>query len=338
MNYFKDFVGNNQLTARLAQDISHHSLSHAYIIEGPKGSGRHTFAQQVVSAIECRSQKIAPCGECLPCRKILSGNSPDVINISFVGEKSSIGVESIREIKNGICIAPNELSIKAYIIDSADSLTLQAQNALLLSLEEPPSYIVFFLICENSSNLLETIKSRAPILRTERLSSQEVEDFILKTDSRARALKDDDRESFETLLFVADGCIGQALDLLDAKTRKQVFDMRDKAKKLVSMLYSPRPDQVFDIISSLGNKRPEILRQISLLQYALRDLILLKKSDTASLCFFEDRENAAELSTHFTSQGLFSLYDSTLVATDDLERNANIKLALFTMMQRAKLI
>ena len=88
----------------------------------------------------------------------------------------------------------------------------------------------------------------------------------------------------------------------------------------------------------MGSKRQEISRQIVFLQYAIRDLILLKKSDEVSLCFFEDRENAAELATHFTSKQLIDLYDATVTALEDLEHNTNVRLTLISMMQNANLI
>ena len=158
--YFPNIVGNDALIRRLSKDISENRLSHAYVLEGAKGSGRHTIAKEAIAAIECEARSdgkthiSVPCGRCKSCEKILSGKSPDVITLGLEGERSTIGVEIIRNLKNDIFTAPNDLSVKAYIIEDADLMTPQAQNAFLLSLEEPPAYIIFFLICENSENLL----------------------------------------------------------------------------------------------------------------------------------------------------------------------------------------
>ena len=341
MTFFEKIVGNHALKDRLTRDIESNSLSHAYIIEGPHGSGRHTIALTAVAAIACQqrgSLGSVPCGKCANCRKILSGQSPDVSLISLEEDKASIGIEAIRSIKEGLYVAPNDIDVKVYIIDDADKLTAQAQNAFLLSLEEPPSYVLFFLICENSSLLLETVRSRAPTLRTEKVSCREVENYLLSNDNRARELKEQAPDEFNTIIHISDGCIGYALELLSGRQRKLVFDCRKVAMDIISMLSSPNRASVFETIVSMGSKRQEISRQLIFLQLAIRDLLLLKKSDDVSLCFFDDRENASELATHFTSKQLVELYDATVRALEDLEHNANVRLTLISMMRNANLI
>jgi len=338
-NYFKDVIGNGILTERLSRDIKENKLSHAYILEGPRGSGRHTIALNAAAALCCEERHgDVPCKKCRSCEKIFGGKSPDIITLGLEDDKASIGVETVRFLRNDIHVAPNDLSTKVYIIEDADRMTVQAQNAFLLSLEEPPSYILFFLICENSTDLLETVRSRAPSLRTERLTHEQVEGYILAHDKRARELKETSAEDFKTLISVSAGSIGYALELLDTRRRKQVFEYRKTAASLISMLSSKNRRGALEAISVFGTKRAEVIRQISFLQYAIRDLLLLKKSDDAPLCFFEDREEAIELSTLFTANGLFALYDASVIAVDDLEANSNVRLALMNMMQRAKLI
>ncbi|MBQ3013335.1 MAG: hypothetical protein IJD74_07335 [Clostridia bacterium] len=342
--YFPNIVGNDALIRRLSKDISENRLSHAYVLEGAKGSGRHTIAKEAIAAIECEARSdgkthiSVPCGRCKSCEKILSGKSPDVITLGLEGERSTIGVEAIRNLKNDIFTAPNDLSVKAYIIEDADLMTPQAQNAFLLSLEEPPSYIIFFLICENSENLLETVRSRAPTLRTQRSSSEELEEYLLKNDSRAAELKNTSPREWEEIVCASQGSIGNGLELLDAKKRARLLEYRGVAKKLVTMLGRSNKVAALESISSFGTKRSEVCRQLSFLQSALRDLLLLKKCETAPLCFFERRDDAIELSTNFTAHTLLSLYDASLVAMDDLEANANVRLTLMNMLQSAGLI
>lgn len=331
-------VGNAALKRRISNDIDNNTLSHAYIIEGPIGSGRHTLALNIAAALSCERRESAPCYTCKSCRKILETGSPDVIIQGLEGDKVTIGVESIRRIKEDIVIAPNDLDYKVYVIENADAMTVQAQNAFLLSLEEPPAYVMFFLICESSNSLLETIRSRAPILRVERLEGSEVENYVLEHDNRARALRDDDEKAFNTVIFAANGCIGKALSLLDAPKRKALFDERETAQKILSILSCPNRTEVLDIISSLGKKRTDVSRYLVSVQYAVRDLIMLKKSDSASLCFFPDREEAQELSTRYTSSSLISLYNALCIACDELDANSNVRLTLLGMAQRAGLI
>ena len=180
--YMNNIIANESLRNRLCEDIIEGTLSHAYIIEGKRGSGKHTVATLTAAALACEEKKNAelplPCMNCPSCRKILQGLSPDVIKVSSL-EKATIGVDTIRFLKEDVSLVPNDLENKVYIIEEADKMTDQAQNAFLLTLEEPPSYVVFFLLCENSEKLLETIKSRAPILRTEPVSIELIDEYIM---------------------------------------------------------------------------------------------------------------------------------------------------------------
>ncbi len=330
-------VGNFDLKARICADISEGSLSHAYILEGRRGSGRRTLALTIAAALSCNAET-RPCSKCKSCQKILSGHSPDIINITREEDKVTLGVDAIRKIKEDMATAPNDLDKKFYIINDADSMTVQAQNAFLLSLEDPPEYAMFFLICENATALLETVRSRAPALRLGRLSCHELEDSILSRDKRAERLKQEDGEAFKAVVFLSDGCMGEALSLLDAKKRKALFDQRETAERLISLLTRPDRAAALGMISAIGTKRTEVQKYLTSAQYALRDLILLKKTDSAPLSFYIDRENAQELSTRFSSSSLISLYDAICSALSELEANANVRLTLLGMAQNAGLI
>ena len=214
---FTDLVGNEKLRKRLAEDLLTGRFAHAYILEGAPGTGKHTLALRIAMALACENRGRdgipLPCMECTACRKILSGNSPDVI-FERRGEKATLGVETVREIHNDVYIAPNELNDKVYIIEDAHLLTVQAQNAFLLTLEEPPAYVRFLLLSESSSMLLETVRSRAQTLRTEPIPPQEIERYLIKSDERARSLKSASPDEFRELIAAANGSIGRALRLL----------------------------------------------------------------------------------------------------------------------------
>ncbi len=342
-NYFSSLLGNSALTRRLSKDINENTLSHAYILEGPRGSGRHTMAKLTVAALSCdelraQSGHAVPCGSCRNCKKILEDACSDIKAIGLEGDKVTIGVEAIRLLKEGMYTAPSDLAYKVYIIEDADKMTVQAQNAFLLSLEEPPSYILFFLICENAANLLETVRSRAPTLRMEPLPAEQIKTYLLQHDKRALALREESEAAFERLVFCSEGSLGKAIELLDAKKRKALFDSRDAAESLLQSLASKSRTTAFSAVLTMGSKRPEVIERLTVLQIALRDLILLKKSEEAPLCFFENRERAADLSARFTSTALFSLYDASAATIDDLEMNANLKLSLMSFLQSAGLI
>lgn len=335
---FDNIVGNDALKGRISRDVAENTVSHAYIIEGPSGSGRHTLAKNIAAALSCLSEGHVPCGRCKSCKKIFSDGSPDVKVVGFIDEKVTIGVDQIREIKEDMATFPGELKVKVYIIENAESLTVQAQNSFLLSLEEPPEYVRFFLICESANSLLETVRSRAPALRMSRLSDSKVKEYITKNDSRARSLATEEPESFKILVHAADGRIGRALALLGGRERKAMLEERRIAEEIISLLSSPNRAETLEIISTLGNKRQGVIKYLTAVEYAIRDLILLKKSESVSLCFYTDKEVAQEISTRFTSSSLISLYDAISEAVSELEANSNVRLTVLNMMQKAGLI
>lgn len=135
-------------------------LSHAYILSGPPGSGRHDTASQIAAAMVCSSAGKRPCGRCQNCKKVAEGIHPDVITITREADRREIYVAQIRAMLADAAVLPNEAEKKVYIIDQADALNAAAQNAMLKGLEEPPPYVAFLLIAENPGLLLETVRSR----------------------------------------------------------------------------------------------------------------------------------------------------------------------------------
>lgn len=339
---FSDVVGNEALCARLLSDLTQGRLSHAYIIEGASGTGKHTLALRIAAALACERASDPnvplPCHSCTSCRKILSGNSVDVIYVNR-GDKATLGVDPIRALRGDVYIAPNDTSAKVYIIEEAHLMTPQAQNAFLLTLEEPPEYVLFLLLCESATALLETVRSRAPILRTERIPPADIGVHLLRVSSEAVMLQRNSPEELSELLVAADGSIGRALELLDPKARKPILAQRALAKDFVR-LAAARRDGVatMRLISSLGQKRDEVSDQLSAVLLCLRDLLLLKQTESAPLCFFADREEAGALAYQFTTPSILRLYDVVSDAIDQLRQNRNVRLTLTALAVGAGLL
>ena len=337
-----EIVGNDALKQRLCRDILSSSLSHAYILEGADGSGRHTLALNSAAALACEAKNDAnaplPCGVCPACKKILERKSPDVIFVGSEG-KATLGVDAARFIKEDVYTVPNDLEDKIYIIEDADKMTPQAQNAILLTLEEPPSFVHFFLLCNNASTLLETIRSRAPILRTEPIDRAAISEYICAHDRRAAQMKLSSEKEFEELLTSASGGIGRALELLEPKVWKPIHELRCFVDELVSAAVNGSTARtLLPLFSRFSSKRDILERELSLLLEALRDLILLKKTDDAPLSFYCDRNDAIELCDRTTIAFLHGFYSAVASAIDENKRNANVKLLTLKMAISAKLI
>ena len=339
---FSAVVGNRKLCERLGNDIIASKLPHAIILEGPHGTGKHTIAKASAAALVCEekenAQKPLPCLSCLACRKVMENKSPDVITVGCE-DKATIGVDAVRFIKEDISIIPNDSDYKVYIIEDADKMTAQAQNALLLTLEEPPAYAHFFLLCENSGSLLETIRSRAPILRTELLSKDEIDEYISSHDRRAAQMKLSDPSGYGELLMASGYGIGQALEYLEPKSYATVKQTRALATDFVTTVIRSRgASEALPVISKFSSKRDVLAEQLSAVSEAVRDLIVMKKSDTAKLCFFADRDFAIELSDKASTIALFELMEAVEEASDEIGRNANVKLCLMKLAAKTGIL
>ncbi|MBE6530394.1 MAG: hypothetical protein E7680_07365 [Ruminococcaceae bacterium] len=332
-SFFPTFFGNESLRSALGEEILSDRLGHAYILEGPLGTGKHTLAFQIAAALACEQKTEdgvpLPCMQCPSCRKILSGNSPDVIFVGREDGKATIGVDTIRETRNFSYMAPNELEDKIYIFEDAQAMTPAAQNALLLILEEPPAYLRFFLLTDGSIPLLETIRSRAPTLRLTRLSKPLLQEKLLETEPEARALQAQSPTEFRELIAAADGSMGRAKKMLDPKFRQSVLEDRRMARSFAELAASrSKASTAIPFLNGFGSRREEVINRLLMILLCIRDLSLLKQSETAPLCFFDDREEATDLAFRFTAPELMRYSREISSAMDALYRNANIRLVL----------
>ncbi len=340
--YMNRIIGNSALRKRLCEDIISNGFSHAYIIEGIKGSGKHTLSMLTAAALSCKKKHDAhvplPCMECESCSKILRDLSPDVVKVSSEG-KATLGVDKIRFLKEDVYIPPNDLDAKIYIIEDADRLTAQAQNAFLLTLEEPPAYVVFLLLCENSGALLETIRSRAPILRTEPIPNELIDEYISQNDTRAASMKQNAPSEYKELIMAAENGIGRALELLEQRSFDSVLTQRKLAKDFIATALSRfDPQQALTLGTRFSSKRDGLSRELELIRAALRDLILSKKSDNAPLCFYESREDAIDLSDNTSIRRLLDLMECVQRASERISLNANVKLTVTSLLSECDMI
>ncbi len=335
-----NFIGNDDLYNYLTSCAKANSLSHAYILLGGKGTGKHTLARLIAAAANCekRTDENAPipCCECSSCKHILSDNSADLIYISREKDKASIGIDPIRLIKSDIVLYPNDGDFKVYIIDEAHTMTTQAQNALLLTLEEPPPYVIFILLCEHTETILETIKSRAPILRMKTPERSETIEYLNANHPSARTFIKNSPSDFEQIYMAAAGSIGRILELIGSSERKQLLQNREIVERFVNVVAHRTLARDFaELLSLFPQKRDDrekLINLFSQIQSALRDLMVVKKADEPSMIFFTDKVYAEELSYCISVQKISETIAKIEDARISLLRNANIKLTLTNLL------
>ena len=333
---FSAIRGNHKLCKRLADEIAEGRFPHAYILAGKPGSGKQTLALQIAAALACKSRVALPCGVCDSCQKILGGFSPDVIFIRKDADKKEFTVNLIRQIKDSLYIAPNELEKRVYILEDTETMNANAQNAFLKMLEEPPSYVVFLLLCSNTENLLETVKSRAPVLYTEKLPAEEIRAFLLENSPRAREMAQSDPQKLQTITIAADGSIGLAMSLCEesdkhAALQKSVLDFLTAwtAPALTDL------DLFCDRLPITGDGMTDFLNA---LKKALRDVAIAKYDTVPDLMFFSSFEEAEPIAARITVSKALKLSAAADTLIDKLKFYLDTRLAAVTFCSDARRI
>ncbi len=337
-NAFSKIICNEHQKKLIASLIREDKLSHAYIITGPAGSGKRTFADLIAAAAECTHRHDEsfplPCGKCPSCEKILSHGAVDVTYIRRPEDRTQIVVGQIRALQSDVYVSSTEQKNKIYIIEDAHIMNEQAQNAFLTTLEEPPKNVIFLLLCENPELLLETIKSRAQIIPMEKIPHADTERYLIENSPKARALKESSPESLREIIVSANGSIGAALDYLDAKASKKLLEKRAAAKELLSLSLDRRKRvELVSLFSTLSKKkRDELCELFSLVTLALRDIAAEKKAQDCPSLFFTSKKETGELAELISLPGIFIMSDALESAISALSANANVQITLAMLL------
>ena len=205
---FESLLGNERLKENLRGSIAKNRISHFYLISGPQGCGKHTLAKLLAAAVLCQSREDQPCLRCSACRKVMADTHPDFITVDDP-EKKTVPVDLIRKARADIYVQPNEADHKLYLFPRAQDMGIPGQNALLMVLEEPPSYGVFLLLTDNPEKLLPTVRSRCTELPLTALPEK------LVLSELARRFPKAEPQAIRGAAQRCGGYLGQAIRLLE---------------------------------------------------------------------------------------------------------------------------
>ena len=222
MGGFEEIVGHNRIKEHLRNSIRLDKVSHAYLFVGDKGVGKMSMAKVFAQTLQCESKGIEPCMKCKSCLQMLSENHPDIKILKHV--KDALSVEEIRtQLINDAGIMPYAGPYKIYIVPDAHLLNAAAQNALLKTIEEPPSYVVVILIVDNKDVILPTILSRCVTINFMPLSDKDVANYLMKKEDVP------DAEAIMAAAF-SQGSIEKAVNIAMSK------EYSEKKERLISIL------------------------------------------------------------------------------------------------------
>lgn len=200
---FKNLVGNENNKYILKETITKGNILHSYMFFGTEGIGKKLFALEFAKMILCENQKNSPCEKCKSCIEFNSNNDPDFFFIEPDG--NSVKIDQIRNMQKCILEKPIISSKKVYIINNAETMTKEAQNCLLKTLEEPQEYVVIILIVSDENSMLPTIKSRCTKIFFEKISDENLKTYIKE--------KIGDVHFEESMIKLSEGSIGKCIEI-----------------------------------------------------------------------------------------------------------------------------
>lgn len=286
---FNDIIGQVHVVQTITNAIASNSISHAYLFSGPRGSGKTTIARVLAKALNCQNRKegqFEPCNKCSSCLEITGGNS---IDLSEIDAASHRGIDDIRELREGIRFVPVKSKYKIFIIDECHQLSKDAANALLKTLEEPPSHAVFILATTELHKMIPTIVSRCQKFEFKRLTTQDISkklEYIalkegIKLDKSAVSLIAlNARGSFRDAESLLDECLSfsgktASIKAEDIEDLLGVVDLLQVAG-FVDYLIKKDAKEAILMINKLVDSGVDLPQFIKTLVYYLRQAFLLK--------------------------------------------------------------
>ena len=319
MAKFTDIIGQEQLKEHLQNAIAMNKVSHAYLINGERSSGKEFAAKVFAAALQCEKGGTEPCGECHSCIQEKSGNQPDIIFVSH-DKPNTIGVEDIRtQINNDIGIKPYSSPRKIYIMNEGEKMTVQAQNALLKTLEEPPEYAVILILTTNVDALLPTILSRCVVLNMKPVPDHKVKKYLMEE------LQIPDYKA-NICVAIARGNIGKAKMLASSEEFEKV---KEEAVSLVKYINDMDISEVVKAIKKISEYQFDVTDYLDILSVWYRDVLLFKATkDANSLIFKNEIQYIRKVADRSTYEGIETIVKALQQAKRRLEANVNFDLTM----------
>ncbi|MBQ2879782.1 MAG: DNA polymerase III subunit [Anaerotignum sp.] len=325
MYTFQEIRGNKSLTEQLKAAVLDGKASHAYLFLGGAGAGKRLIANTFAKALQCEGSGLKPCGKCRSCHAFDHKNHPDVIYFQAQEKPPKYTIEDVRkQIVETVDLKPFQYDKKIYIIEKADTLNVQSQNALLKTLEEPPAHVLFLLLAERAEAFLPTILSRVVTMKIRPLSEETVAEHLMGTGLSA--------EESHTLAAYSQGRIGQALELMeDDAFREMRQDILGKLEALPSM----NEGEAYWMAKELEVYKND-LRFLDIMELWYRDLLTAKSLKEERYLIQKDKKEAIFRGANEPAELLAKKAEAVRNARIRLSQNANFRLTMEVMLMDLK--
>ena len=321
---FNEMIGQDVIVKTLQNAISRNKISHAYLFTGPRGTGKTSTAKIFAKTINCEQPENGiPCEKCVCCTQINNQQNVDIIEIDAA---SNNGVDEIRELKNKVNLVPSISKYKVYIIDEVHMLSTSAFNALLKTLEEPPSHVIFILATTDPHKVLPTILSRCQRYDFKKVSESKIYDRLKYVCEQEKITIDD--SALKEISRLANGGLRDALSILDQVaaysndtiTEKNVHDVngtitQNDLKRMILSLKNDDLLNIFNIIDDYDNSCKNFVKLIEEIILFYKNVLLIKKIPN----YFDN--NYSELYTEF--ENLYT-EEQLIDILNELNSNINV--------------
>lgn len=327
MSGFKDVVGYTDIIQYIKNAVSQGKVSHAYILNGQRGAGKKMLANLFAHTLQCEAGGEEPCYECHSCKQAMSGNHPDIIRVTHE-KPNSISVDDIRvQINEDIQVKPYSGKYKIYIVPDADLMTVQAQNALLKTIEEPPAYAVIFLLTENAESLLPTICSRCVMLKLRNIKDTLVKKYLMEV------LQIPDYKADVCTAF-AQGNIGRAIMLANSEHFNEI---KEEAIQLLKYIDTMELGELVDAVKRISVYKIEITDYLDILMIWYRDVLIYKATKNIDrVIFSEEMDSIRERARKSSYEGIENILEAIEKAKARLKANVNFELVMELLLLTIK--
>lgn len=324
---FKDIIGHEQIIEHLQNAITMDKISHAYILNGPDKTGKKMIAEAFAMTLQCEKKEKNPCLECHSCKQAINYNQPDIIYVQHE-KPNTISVDDIRnQVNRDIDVKPYGSRYKIYIVDEAEKMNVQAQNALLKTIEEPPAYAIILLLTSNADAFLPTIRSRCVTLNLKVVPDKMIKKYLMEQ----RSVPD---YQADVCVAFAQGNVGKAIALASSE---DFNELKSAAVQLMKRIKDIDLYELTEAVKQISEFKLQINDYFDIMMIWYRDILLYKATlDVNGLIFKDEVYDIKKQASKSSYNGIETILDALEKAKLRLNANVNFDLVMELLLLTIK--